>query len=84
MQDRVGEFEVVKKSKQLGQKFYVNAWAVIEQYRLTWYQNHQGWSQKKSYSGIQDTINAGDINAQSIGWIYILPTSFTRGPLYMM
>jgi len=29
MQDRIGEFEVVKKSKQLGQKFYANAWAVI-------------------------------------------------------
>jgi len=36
------------------------------------------------YSGIQDAINAGDVNAQSIGWRYILPSSFIRDPHYMM
>jgi len=36
------------------------------------------------YSGIQDVINAGDGNAQSVGERYILPSSFTGGPRYMM
>ena len=37
IQDRVGEYEVIKKSRRLGQQFYADIWAVIEQYRLTWY-----------------------------------------------
>jgi len=68
----------------LGQQFYIAAWAAIEQYRLIWYQNHQDWLQAELYSGIQDAINAGDINVQLIRWTYILPSSFTRGPRYMM
>jgi len=42
IQDRVGESAVIKQSKRLGQQFYVDTWAAIEQYRLTWFQNHQG------------------------------------------
>ena len=57
--------------------FYVDAWTAIEQYRLTWYQNHQGRLRTKLYSGIQDVINAGDVNVQSVGQRYILPSSFT-------
>ena len=36
------------------------------------------------YSGIQDAINAGDVNAKSIGWRYILPFSCTGGLHYMI
>ena len=36
------------------------------------------------YSGIQDALNAGDVNAESIGQRYILPSSFTGEPRYMM
>ena len=68
----------------MGQQFYVDAWVAIEQYRLRWYQNYEGRLRTKLYSGIQDAINAGDINAQSIGWRYILPSSFIRDPHYMM
>jgi len=35
MQDRVGESTVVKQSKQLDRQFYVDAWAAVEQYKLT-------------------------------------------------
>jgi len=48
------------------------------------FQNHQGRLRTELYSGNQDTLNAGDINAQSIGRRYILPSSFTGGPCYMM
>jgi len=84
IQDRVGESAVIKQSKRLGQQFYVDAWAAIEQYRLTWFQNHQGRLRTELYSGIQDAITAGDVNAQSVGRRYILPSSFTGGPCYMM
>jgi len=68
----------------LGQQLYVHAWAPVKQYRLTWYQNHQGRLQTELCSGIQDASNAGDVNAQSVGRRYILPSSFTGGPCYMM
>jgi len=58
--------------------------AAIKQHRFTWYQNHQGQLRTELYSGIQDAINAYDVNAQSVGRRYILPSSFTGGPYYMM
>jgi len=48
----VGEPEVIKNSSRLGQQFYVDAWAAIEQYRLTWYQNHQGRLRIELYNGV--------------------------------
>jgi len=36
------------------------------------------------YSGVPDALNAGGINAESIARRYILPSSFTTGPRYMM
>jgi len=58
--------------------------AAIKQYRLTCFQNCQGRLRTKLYSGIQDANTAGDVNAQSVGRRYILPSSFTGGPRYMM
>ena len=84
IQGRVGESTIVKQSKRLGQQFYIDARAAIKQYRLTWFQNQQSRSQAELYNGIQDEIITGDVNAQSVGRRYILPSSFTRGPHYMM
>ena len=84
IQDQLGESMVIKQSCRLGQQFYVNVWAAIEQYRLTWFENHQGRQRAELYSGIQDALNAGEINAESIGRRFILPSSFTGGPRYMM
>jgi len=84
IQDRLGEFVVIKQSCRLGQQFYIDAWAAIEQHRLTWFENHQGHLRTQLYSGIQYAHNAGDVNAESIGQRYILPSSFTAGPHYMM
>ena len=58
--------------------------AAIEQHRPTWIENHQGHLRTELYSGIQDALNAGDINIELIGRRYILPSSFTGGPRYMM
>jgi len=33
---------------------------------------------------IKDAINAGDVNPQSIGHIYIMPSSFIGGQCHMM
>jgi len=84
IQGRVVESAVVKQRKRLGQLFFVDVWATIEQYRLTWYQNCQGRLPKELYSGIQDAINVGDVNAQSVGWRHTILSSFTGGPHYMM
>jgi len=40
--------------------------------------------QTELYSGTQDEINEGGVNAESIGQRYILPSSFPRGLCYMM
>ena len=79
IQDRVSESAVIKMSTRLGQQFYVDVWAATEQYRLTWYLSHQGRLRTELYSGIQDALNAGDVNAESIGRRYILSSSFTGG-----
>jgi len=50
----------------------------------SWYQNHQGRLCTELHSGIQDAINAGVVNVESIGQRNILPFAFTRGPHYMM
>ena len=84
IQDRVGESAVIKMSTRLGQQFYVDVWAATEQYRLTWYLSHQGRLRTELYSGIQDALNAGDVNIESIGRRYILPSSFTTDSRYMM
>jgi len=84
IQDCVGESMVIKKSCRLGQQFYVDAWVAVEQYRLTWFENHQGRLRTELYSDIQDALNTCDVNAQSIGGRYILLSSFTGGPRYMM
>ena len=68
----------------MGQQFHVDACAAVEQYRLTWYQNHQGRLRTELYSGIKDVINVGDVNAQLVSQRYILPSSFTGGPRYIM
>jgi len=79
IQHRVGESIVIKNSSRLGKQFYIDAWAVIEQYRLTWNQNYQGRLWKKLHNGIQDVISAIDIIAESTRWRYILSSSFTGG-----
>jgi len=67
IQDGVGESLIVKQSKRMDQQFHVDAWAAIEQYRLTWFQNHQGRLGTELYSGIQDETTVGNVNVQSVG-----------------
>lgn len=46
--------------------------------------NNQEKHRSEVYSGLQDAINVGDSCAFLVGKKIILPSSFTRGPRYMV
>ncbi|XP_021734724.1 uncharacterized protein LOC110701372 [Chenopodium quinoa] len=55
----------------------------MEQYRLSWIRRNQGRLRSDLYSGLQDAIRAGDVNATDVGRLFILPSSFTQSPRNM-
>jgi len=62
----------------------VDAYAVIEQNRLTYLRLNQKKLHVDIYQGLQDAIVASDNNAATIGQRIILPSSFTVGPRHMV
>jgi hypothetical protein len=69
---------------RLRQQYIVDAYAIVEQTRLTYLCLHQKNLCVDLYQGLQDTIVVGDNSATAIGQRIILPSSFTRGPRHMV
>lgn len=84
IQNREGEGDTLIDGSRLFQQFVVDAYAAMEQYRLTFIRCHQGRLRTDLYSGLQDAVTTGDVNAAAIGRRYILPSSFTGGPRNMV
>uniref|UniRef100_A0A803N417 ATP-dependent DNA helicase n=1 Tax=Chenopodium quinoa TaxID=63459 RepID=A0A803N417_CHEQI len=60
--DREEEGDTLIDSGRLLQQFDVDAYAAMEQYRLSWIRRNQGRLRSDLYSGLQDAIRAGDDN----------------------
>ncbi|XP_021771182.1 uncharacterized protein LOC110735317 [Chenopodium quinoa] len=81
--NREEECDTLIDAGQLLQQFNVDAYAAMEQYRLLFIRKNQGRLRSDLYSGLQDAITTGDVNAIDLGRKFILPSSFTRSPRYM-
>ncbi|XP_021765519.1 uncharacterized protein LOC110730050 [Chenopodium quinoa] len=81
--DREEEGDTLIDSGRLLQQFDVDAYAAMKQYRLSWIRRNQGRLRSDLYSGLQDAIRVGDVNANDVGRLFILPSSFTRSPRNM-
>lgn len=68
---------------RLWQQFVVDAFAAVEQYRLTWIRNHQNVILSDLYRSIRDFIRKGDSNPAHVGKNIILPATFTGSQRYM-
>ncbi|XP_074323776.1 uncharacterized protein LOC141660687 [Apium graveolens] len=62
---------------RLWQQYVVDAFTVIEQYRLDWIRDHQTTIRYDLYHNIRDAMQKGDRNPSNIGKAIILPASFT-------
>ncbi|XP_074374440.1 uncharacterized protein LOC141714843 [Apium graveolens] len=68
---------------RLWKQYIVDAFTVIEQYRLDWIRDHQTTIRSDLYHNIRDAMQKRDRNPSNIGKAIILPASFTGSTRYM-
>ncbi|XP_074324033.1 uncharacterized protein LOC141660955 [Apium graveolens] len=68
---------------RLWQRYVVDAFIAIEQYRLDWIRDHQTTIRFDLYYNMRDAMQKGDRNPSNIGKAIILPASFTGSKRYM-
>ncbi|KAL6579006.1 hypothetical protein OROMI_009222 [Orobanche minor] len=84
LQERYGESPHIFYSRRLFQQFFVDAYTMVESYRLTYIRNHHKDLRCDSYTALDDTVHRGDANSISTGRRIIFPSSFTGGARYMI
>ena len=57
----------------------IDAWAVVDQNKLSWIRGHQDQLRADVYNGLQDALTRDDLNAEHIGRRVVLPSSYTEG-----
>ena len=84
LQECNGEGQTLISGGQLFQQFDVVVYTCIEAIRLMWVKNNQEKLRIKLYIGLNDAIMRGDITPASARKKFVLPSSFTRSPRYMI
>ncbi|XP_067936872.1 uncharacterized protein [Watersipora subatra] len=79
---RDGSFNYIHRCRKLFLKFAVDMYAKIETERLSFIRHHQTRLRADDYIHLRDAV-ADDRNANQLGNVVILPSSFTGGPRYM-
>jgi hypothetical protein len=69
---------------RLSQQIIVNAYACVEASRLSYHFLNQDALRSETYQGITDAIGEGSSTGKNLGVQYILHSSFTGGPRYMV
>ncbi|KAM3685737.1 hypothetical protein ACB098_11G143300 [Castanea mollissima] len=69
---------------QLFQQFVVDAYTCIEEIRLMWVKENQDKLRIELYKGLKDAVMRGDTTPASSGKRFVLPSSFTGSPRYMI
>ena len=77
IQSRMGYYSTFKRGGKLFQQFLVDAYMMIESYRLNYYRNHQDQLRVDIYKGLTDAMVVGETEASARGKRIILPSSFT-------
>ncbi|XP_028801522.1 uncharacterized protein LOC114756750 [Neltuma alba] len=84
IQDRNTEYSSILHGGKLFQQFVVDAYTMIESYRLTFIRNNQQQLRAEMYKGLIDALLLGETDAAARGKRIILPSSFTGGARYIM
>ncbi|KAK4519555.1 uncharacterized protein ATC70_009791 [Mucor velutinosus] len=81
---RADELKILFLSRRLFQQYVIDAWAVCEQTKLDWIKSNQANLRADVYKGLADATSAADADLEMVGRSFILPSSFTEGPRFMM
>ncbi|KAF8077404.1 hypothetical protein N665_1040s0008 [Sinapis alba] len=81
---RLKEGITLIKGGRLLHQYVVDIYTAIEEDRLRWARNNQDVLQADLYNNIVDAVGNGDTYAKAIGQRFILQSSFTGGPRYLI
>ncbi|XP_023916072.1 uncharacterized protein LOC112027653 [Quercus suber] len=84
LQEREHEGNTFVNGGRLFQQFDVDAYTCIEEIRLMWVKHNQDKLRIELYKGLKDAVMRGDTTSASSGKIFVLPSSFTGSPRYMI
>jgi len=71
-------------SRRLFQQFLVDAYSMIESWRLKWYRDHQKEVRADMYRGLAEAVLRGETSTSSTGKRIVLPSKFVGGARYMI
>jgi len=80
---RLNEPSTIFPAQRLLQQFVVDAWAVCDQNKLNWIHTHQANIRADLYNGVEDALEAGDVDLRHIGKRMVLPSSYVGGDRFM-
>ncbi|GAB2266873.1 hypothetical protein Dimus_037923 [Dionaea muscipula] len=80
--ERCTEYSTILRGGKLFQEFIVDAWAAIDQNRLTYYRTNQDKFRAELYSELS-ALGPQELDPDQIGRRAVLPSSFTGGPRFM-
>lgn len=80
---REGEDNFLVKYRALFSQYLVDEYAKVETERLNYIKNNQAKLRADNYIHLKDAIGRQDTEANQLGQMVVLPSSFTGGPRYM-
>ncbi|XP_072064404.1 uncharacterized protein [Arachis hypogaea] len=84
IQERLFDGSPLLYSRRLFQQFLVDGYSMIESSRLNYIRLEQEKFICEMYKGIKEVVLSGETTPSSRGKRIVLPSSFTRGPRYMI
>ncbi|KAL6546679.1 hypothetical protein OROMI_022400 [Orobanche minor] len=82
--ERDGEAKTIFQSKRLFQQLLVDGYTMVESHRIMFIRNNQKLLRYDNYKNLADAVLRGNAPTTSIGKHFVIPTSFTGGPRYMI
>jgi hypothetical protein len=82
---RTDEFSTILRGGRLLQQYMVDAFASVDQNRLSFLRRNQKQIRASLYNGLEDAISNrdDDVDLNELGKRYILPSSYIGGPRHM-
>ncbi|KAL6505874.1 hypothetical protein OROHE_023253 [Orobanche hederae] len=81
--ERDGEAKTIFP-KRLFQQLLVDGYTMVESHRIMFIRNNQKLLKSDNYKNLADAVLRGNAPTTSIGKRFVIPTSFTGGPRYMI
>ena len=71
-------------ARRLFQEFLVDAYSMIESWRLKWYRDHKKEVRADMYKGLAEAVLRGKTTPATAGKRVVLPSTFVRWARYMI